>query len=128
MKHTSYQIIKSTKSIEGELVSSEIHCLCSSIAKCVDELFRLEECKWLGYPSGKRTLGHRVLFVDVPEGKIEYSIKAVERIVKRPAQRYFVMPKNGKITELIVCKTYEEALREKKMAELRSGEIWRISK
>ena len=131
MKRITYQVMKSLNDLRGNVVSEEIHCLCISMAKCVDEIDRLMECRNLGYPSGKRTLvdGYRKLRVDVPNGFVLYHIAQVAHYAnKRPPKRFVVVPKRGgKPTDFVWCASYEDALQTKRDLERTTGELYRIT-
>jgi hypothetical protein len=128
MKHTSFQIIKTTSDLDGVVVGREIHCLCENEDRCLAELRRMYTAKWIGYPIIEKVIGERILVVDTDDSMVVYSIKAVEHIAKRPTKRYVLMPKLGRASDGKSFANYGEALEEKIRLERLTGEKYIIAK
>lgn len=129
MTRTTFQIIKTTSDLRGEIVKREIHCLCNSEERCIAELRRMHLAEWIGYPTLDKVLGNRVLVVDTEDAMVVYSINAVEHIVvKRPPKRYVLVPQRGRVWEGKSYTDYGEALAEKMRLERLTGEKYIIAK
>lgn len=128
MTRTTYQIIKTTSDLCGEIVKREIHCLCSSVPRCIEELRRMYNAKWIGYPIIEKVMGERILVVDTTDSMVVYSIKEVAHIVKRPSPKYTLIPKNGRARDGRSYSNYGDALEEKMRLERLTGERYVIVK
>lgn len=129
MKRTTYQIIKTTSDLSGLVVGKEIHCLCSSESRCIEELRRMYKAEWIGYPIIEKVIGERILVVDTIDSMVVYSIKKVEHIVsKRPSQKYVLIPKSGRACDGRPYTNYGDALEEKIRLERLTGEKYIIVK
>lgn len=128
MERKHYQIIKTTSDLEGRIVGQEIHCLCDSEARCVEELQRMNSAKWIGYPIIEKMIGKRILVVDTEDSMVVYSIREVSHIVKKPMKRYVLMPRLGRASDGKSFTNYGDALEEKIRLERLTGEKYIIAK